>query len=502
MPKERVLLGSAGTGKTTYCLNKVQEWVDNGIPMNSIAYMSFSTKASREPVSRIGDYSDDDLYWFRTLHSAAFNILGLSRKSVCTDKAIRKYANDNGYSYRGDVVLVDDMDTTETDILDVSLAIHNVARNRLCSAKDVIKEYGVDYSIKDVEETIARYEAWKSNDGYIDFTDVLMLVEDGMTIPVTKVIIDEAQDLTPLQHKVVDIFFSDADEILFAGDDDQALYAWAGADVEGFIAKAKSCPLDILDQSYRVPATVHALGQDIIQQCKNRVRKTYRPREAAGSIVSADLQDIDMSKGDWLLLARNRFLLSSFVSYVKDSGYAYAMSDGTSCISTNEAYAIYDWESLRKGKSISTARALNVYDNMMAGIGYERGSKQALATSTFNSVDMLLLKEEFGLLVSDSKPWFEALNKISADNIMYMRNVLRNGDNVFKPRITISTIHSAKGGEADNVVLLCDTSKRVSDCINDDEHRVWYVAVTRTKETLYIVPPTGRYYYDPVADAV
>ena len=60
-------------------------------------------------------------------------------------------------------------------------------------------------------------------------------------------------------------------------------------------------------------------------------------------------------------------------------------------------------------------------------------------------------------------------------------------------RVKLSTIHSAKGGEADNVLLILDNTEKIREAIEkspekaDEEHRVWYVGVTRTKQNLYIM---------------
>ena len=62
-------------------------------------------------------------------------------------------------------------------------------------------------------------------------------------------------------------------------------------------------------------------------------------------------------------------------------------------------------------------------------------------------------------------------------------------DNLFQ----LSTIHSAKGGEATNILLILDNTKTIreatekNDDKHDEEHRVWYVGVTRTKQNLYIM---------------
>jgi DNA helicase-2/ATP-dependent DNA helicase PcrA len=74
---------------------------------------------------------------------------------------------------------------------------------------------------------------------------------------------------------------------------------------------------------------------------------------------------------------------------------------------------------------------------------------------------------------------------------------MRNGEKFNdKPRITISTIHQSKGGEADNVVLVTDMGKLSWDNLGtDEENRVWYVALTRAKENLYLVQPRGLRYF-------
>ena len=65
-----------------------------------------------------------------------------------------------------------------------------------------------------------------------------------------------------------------------------------------------------------------------------------------------------------------------------------------------------------------------------------------------------------------------------------------------EPRIWLSTIHSIKGGEEDNVVLLTDLSlntQKSYDRNPDDENRLFYVGATRTKKHLHIIRPKDIY---------
>jgi DNA helicase-2/ATP-dependent DNA helicase PcrA len=74
--------------------------------------------------------------------------------------------------------------------------------------------------------------------------------------------------------------------------------------------------------------------------------------------------------------------------------------------------------------------------------------------------------------------------------------MLRGGEELSKPaRVKLSTIHAAKGGEATNVLMILDNTKKIREAVDksedkhDEEHRVWYVGVTRTKQNLYIMIP-------------
>ena len=94
--------------------------------------------------------------------------------------------------------------------------------------------------------------------------------------------------------------------------------------------------------------------------------------------------------------------------------------------------------------------------------------------------------------------WHQSLDKVDVESQNYILNALKRGDNVKNPRIKISTIHSMKGGECDNVVIIPDLSPAAYKSYNnnpDTEHRVYYVAVTRSKNTLHFIEPqTNRYY--------
>ena len=89
--------------------------------------------------------------------------------------------------------------------------------------------------------------------------------------------------------------------------------------------------------------------------------------------------------------------------------------------------------------------------------------------------------------------WDQALDRIRDEDRAYVTALLNRGINIFeKPKVRLSTIHGAKGGEADNVLLYLDLSTKALEEMEinpDDAHRVLYVGVTRAKQNLVLKMP-------------
>jgi superfamily I DNA/RNA helicase len=90
--------------------------------------------------------------------------------------------------------------------------------------------------------------------------------------------------------------------------------------------------------------------------------------------------------------------------------------------------------------------------------------------------------------------WFEAFTNANQSESLYIRNMLANGEKLSEePSIEISTIHAAKGGECENVVLVLDNARQIRNALSlnmeklDEEHRVWYVGTTRCANNLYLL---------------
>ena len=158
--------------------------------------------------------------------------------------------------------------------------------------------------------------------------------------------------------------------------------------------------------------------------------------------------------------------------------------------------AISSWNHLQQspGHEISLKEAINLYDHMSSGGGrLKRGAKKMLSGADEQDLfTMAVLRQHFGLEASGDT-WDVTLDRIGDEDRAYATALLNRGINIFeKPKIKLSTIHGAKGGEADNVLLFTDLSGKALKEMEknpDDAHRVLYVGMTRAKQNLVLKMP-------------
>jgi len=197
-----------------------------------------------------------------------------------------------------------------------------------------------------------------------------------------------------------------------------------------------------------------------------------------------------MTQGSWLILSQAGYQLQPVAKDLKSNGYLFNYR-GHRSISEGISDAVNGWEQLRKGKEVSGEVARKIYSFMSIGNRVTRGFKKLPGVEDLDLVNLQDLTVNHGLLATSRMIWSEAMDKLPETDRAYITALLRRGEKFNGiPRITASTIHGSKGGEADNVVLFTDLSPAADEEMRinpDDIHRVFYVGVTRTKQNLYIV---------------
>jgi superfamily I DNA/RNA helicase len=225
--------------------------------------------------------------------------------------------------------------------------------------------------------------------------------------------------------------------------------------------------------------------------------KTWLPRDAEGKIFEDQtLDNIDFSKGEWMIIARTNQMLNPIKSHLTSLNLRF--DSKTNVLLSPELLKAYQiWVRLNQGATVGAEEAKSIYKVLTVDknlVKYKFSSGNSLDVADFVDLDDLML--DHGLLVSGS---WEQLN-FKEDTKLYIKSLLENGDDLFKPaRIKVSTIHGVKGEECENVVLYTGMEKIIYDAAlrnPDPEHRLFFVGVTRAKENLYIMQPDIDDYYN------
>lgn len=501
-----IVLGPPGCGKTTTLIGIVEEELARGTPPDRIGYVSFTKRAAAEAVSRAcAKFSLDrkEFKWFRTLHSLCYEVLGLKNTDVFEGEKVAEFAGMMGLEITGKLNW-NDGTTSGQSLGDRILFIENLARIRRVPLREQYIATNDQISWPLVEQTAESLRLFKKDNGYLDYTDMLSEFLVGDWCPVLDcLLVDEAQDLSLLQWLVVRKLAERAKRVVVAGDDDQGIYRWAGADVDTFInleGRAR-----VLNQSYRVPQILRETANQIISGIKNRRPKEWANRPEMGTQRRAGFEEIfnldyrvhdsTLDGDDVLILARNTYLLTAAKERVHARGKLYEMH-GNRSIGQGVIEAILDWTALTQDKGIMVDQARNIYTHMKSISSVARGHKTLPRFKDDEVVTGSMLREAGGLLRRPEEPWYEALDAMTTSQIAYVRMLIKGNDGRIptKPTVRLSTIHGMKGGEADTVVVLTDMANRTwheGRHVNgrDDEARVWYVATTRAKRALHVVIP-------------
>lgn len=500
-PKPEIILGPPGTGKTTTLIGMVEDELRAGTPPHRIAYLSFTRRAAEEAMDRACNkfsLKRKDFPLFRTLHSLCFKMMGLTSSHVLEGKRLEEFGDIVGYKITGRFSL-EDGTIFGFEKGDRLLFMENLARVRGVSLRQVYDEDDDDLSFHEVERFSKALAAYKADLGVLDFTDMLQeFLRSGQCPDIDVLFVDEAQDLSILQWDIVWHLAQTTRRVVIAGDDDQAIYRWAGADVETLLRMDGD--VRVLSQSWRVPRAVQQVAASVVSRIKDRRPKEWSPRQDDGAVHwHASTDSVDLSGSDILVLARNRYILKEFEKSIRSQGYLYEFQ-GARSIRPSVLDAVLTWERLRQGKpGVIAPHCRRMYDQMSVGKSVKRGFK---TLPNFDDDTELMMKDlvsDGGLLVPPETIWYDALDKLSLVDIAYIRAARRRGENLLAPpRIRLSTIHGIKGGEANEVVLLTDMAARTyaeSQKTPEDEARVWYVAVTRAREQLHVIAPkTTRYF--------
>ena len=524
-----------GTGKTTNLTRQIQRAVDQ-FGTDSVLVTSFSRSAATELAGRDLPISPDRV---GTLHSHCWHALG---GPEIAEANVDEWNRDNPALAITPVKKhgkLDGEETTEDDSGtekrgDQFLQELNLHRGRMLAIPRTVWNEPLTVFEK-------RWTDYKRENGLLDFTDLIETCHRDVALaPKNPSVIfaDEAQDLNRMQLTLVRKWGERAKYFIVAGDDDQTIFSFSGATPEAMLDP--EIPADhkiVLKQSYRVPRAVHRFAEDLIHKVTRRQEKEYLPRPADGAldrfsrdgylrteyaILKTATEHIEQGE-TVMFLATCAYMLRSLVTVLRKHGIPfhnpYRRSNGF-------------WNPLRIGKRASSAGRilsllvahpdfgeyhrpwtngdLMLWGEVLQSKGILRhGMKAKLKAAemskpaTLERLDEIFEPSALESLMAawegsccDLLGWWQ--ERVTTDirhRVEFPARVAKErGPQALAeaPLVTVGTIHSVKGGQADVVYLFPDLSQagdaqyRRDGPPRDSVIRQFYVGVTRAREKLYI----------------
>ena len=531
------LIGGAGTGKTTELKRSMEAMLPHlGGDPTAIGFASFTVAARAEMVARVAEAfgCEPDVLsgkggWFRTVHSTCMKMLEVSRDDLVTDseESAKWIAKQLGATVKRKIIEGSGFSTViNDDEAANSLRVWDVARNLMLPVEDVhrrmsrggetLPAWGV------VKYYVRKYEEAKRREGKLDFVDVVAryggvqfslegpeeIEPQGGLPPVKAWVFDEAQDSSALVDRVCRRLAS-GDEVkwtLIAADPFQSIFGFGGADYRHFMAW-EADEVRTMPQSYRCPRPIMELGERCLKRMKNGYfDRGISPAAHEGTIrkefsVERAVSKIDTSRST-LILARCGFTLEKFREILTERKIPHAAVTALADNKTMKAYnALWniqhgmpiggeEWKAAAEALPTKNQlkqplmrhgfRARWIDGRMDESCDFLRNAEEVESMGGATPLLLELIQNgEWGTLVDGGKKWMEAAKK-------------HGPEMATAPKVRLSTIHGAKGMEADDVILCASTSRRTEeaqeDCPDafDEECRIEYVAVTRARQNLIV----------------
>lgn len=536
-------IGGAGTGKTRLLMDRLGDVIGHGVDPLRIGFVSFTKAARTEAAERAGEFAGvtakqlTDDGWFKTLHGVCYRALGISKGQMLSgDKASREWleehigVTDTGDSEEGLEAFRHESEEKQ------SLSMWSQCRLRLESldaAVERIESLG-GAPPGGYQETIRNYEQAKRLDDRYDFTDLLLqfagirYTDEGEPTETTPLgdppplhtwFFDEQQDTSPLLDLVCKRLVRTATWAYIVGDPMQAIYGFAGSDGTIFqqwdVAKHSVMP-----KSYRCGAEIHAYGEACLRQASDYWDRGIASADHEGGVEHQALGPWSLNQinsgESWLILARTNYQAKKLMARVEELRLPWAPTKGLGgwnrpawrdvCLA---AYLI------QRGASIPWKEYKRLVEKLPAKIEdgplLERGFKTELASSAAKPraelVDTNNLKRCGGTdLMKRIVASGELLDLIEGGD-RFAEVVREHGPEATRiltdPPIKVGTIHSVKGREADNVLWVTSSTKRIaeacrrSQAVFDEECRVSYVAATRARNRLIVAREPNQQYRMP-----
>ena len=449
-----VINAGAGTGKTTTIVSASQR-----INCNA-AFLAFNKSIATELAERLPSNVEA-----KTFHAFGF--------AAIRNAGLRTKVNNRKCHYIVQELLGKDCYTAPITKL-VSLVKGSMIDGKdVASIRKLIDEYNITFeSYREEEQAIQAIPSiltlCKTQTYHIDFDDMIWLpLANNYPLPhYEMVFVDEAQDFNEAQRELI-VRVVNGGRCIIVGDRNQAIYGFRGADsnsisrfIERLTAESERDVTELpLSISWRCPKSV-------VAEANRYVSEFTCPDEAIDGAVFVNAQ-FNPQPQDMVLCRYNAPLVGAFYELISEGKSAYILG-----------------RDMTKGLVKAVQRITK--NNHM---GVEEFKQLFLQDFEFNYAKLMNNnKQNQAFALEDKRDCIMIFVEKATTVGGIIEEIKRVFDGNDKGEIMLSTVHKAKGLEADNVYVLA-TERMPHPKGGTEENNICYVAITRAKKNLFYVGP-------------
>ena len=540
MKKIRIA-GPPGTGKTTYLVERYYDALSKYQPAD-IMVISHTNTAANHIRGKILDIESMNNY----LQKTGINVLGIIQANKKTLErhvsTIHKYCKDQ---LLGSAVL----EINDYDILKLKYPIFNdhtknkkfyftqqlfkshpffkfisFARD---NGKELTKYYRelsyedkneYKYSIQELNEMNDLYVKYKTNPkinggrtNILDFQDMVEKFCKLKKDPVIKVLmVDEAQDSSFIQREAEKKMSKNSDLFYKAGDPDQTIFEFAGADPHSFHLEFAHPEVE-LEQGYRCPRLINEWCREVIKPIwiEYEYTRTWKPREENGRVVEGEIFNLMNLKQDPNLHELSNRLLNTEETFIftyrggepeeiidfliKNNMPMKFLSDKIQSFSypKKEIDVQRMYSTFYSGEELSLTKIKKIIKSIDS-VYYQPTFKLETLEKLDNkhyTIDYFIDNNFLSPIIKKTSDFQNITARSDLKIKNYVRNIVNNNRDLEEPRVFVANIHTIKGMEFDNVVL--DLKINREERTKNDKRRIKFVAGSRARKTLWTIKSKG-----------
>jgi DNA helicase-2/ATP-dependent DNA helicase PcrA len=566
------LFGGPGSGKTTALLDRVEELLaeNDDVTFRDVLVVSYTRAAATEVRERLAERLDESPRALRgnvcTMHAKAYELLDLSRGDVVGESEKEEFCDEYGIEYEDEYEGSRRRSARSTTIGNKIIATSQwLQRTR----RDVADWYDVPFKWDDetvrlppdiddraqtgnkytptwssdddrisVPETIRAWRQYKGEHGVVGFADMLERVQQRSLLPnVDYLVIDEFQDITTLQYEVYSEWRPHMDRVMIAGDDDQVVYAWQGADPD-LLLEEDVTDDNILPNSYRLPSRILNVVNREVSHIEKRQEKDLDPRKEGGRVEGIpnpsviDLvrnvrQTVEEDEdGTVMVLFRARYQMFQFMDEFIGEGIPFTCLTDQRMWTDRLTQYVRAVEAVHEDEPVTGLEARRLAD-MLADSAFGTGERDELfdelddleEESETDDLEEIMVEPdtvtEYAPFMPDPRAAADMLRKVTSFQERSVEAYFSGEyEGMDANRVRVGTIHSAKGREADHVFVATDLTEKVVEqmaatveqegrdvpgvdeftkrtspvpTLTDNERRVFYVGMSRARERLVLL---------------